>query len=65
MGLFLKCTLIKGRKKALIFHTTNFNRSEGSLSEQIFSREAYLEHRDLEIFPLTWGSDDFAWLQTL
>jgi glycosyltransferase involved in cell wall biosynthesis len=35
--------------------------SRGSLSEQIFRRDAYLKHgfRD---FPLGWGADNFAWL---
>ncbi len=35
--------------------------SRGSLSEQIFRREAYLKHRFRD-FPLGWGADNFAWL---
>ncbi len=44
------------------FYTKFFKQSRGSLSEQIFRREAYAKHgfRD---FPLGWGSDNFAWLE--
>jgi glycosyltransferase involved in cell wall biosynthesis len=48
-------------KSTDFFYNKLFNRSRGSLSEQIFSREAYLEHKFRD-FPLAWGSDDFAWL---
>lgn len=43
------------------FYRKIFKKSRGSLSEQIFKKEAYLKHgfRD---FSLAWGSDDFAWL---
>lgn len=43
------------------FYRKFFKNSRGSLSEQLFKRNAYLKHgfRD---FPLGWGSDDFAWL---
>jgi glycosyltransferase involved in cell wall biosynthesis len=43
------------------FYRKFFMKSMGSLSEQIFKREAYLKHRFRD-FPLGWGSDDFAWL---
>jgi glycosyltransferase involved in cell wall biosynthesis len=43
------------------FYNKFFNASRGSLSEQIFSREAYLKHRFRD-FPLGWGADNFAWL---
>lgn len=35
--------------------------SRGSLTEQVFSRDAYSKHGFRE-FPLGWGSDNFAWL---
>lgn len=43
------------------FYRKFFQNSRGSLSEQMFKREAYLKHgfRD---FPIGWGADDFAWL---
>lgn len=43
------------------FYRKFFMKSMGSLSEQIFKREAYLKYRFRD-FPLGWGSDDFAWL---
>lgn len=48
-------------KSTDFFYNKFFNRSRGSLSEQIFSREAYLQYKFRD-FPLAWGSDDFAWL---
>jgi len=43
------------------FYRKFFQKSRGSLSEQIFKKKAYLKHgfRD---FPSGWGSDNFAWL---
>lgn len=38
-----------------------FEASRGSLTEQIFRREAYLKH-GFRNFPLGWGVDNFAWL---
>jgi glycosyltransferase involved in cell wall biosynthesis len=51
----------KVEKSTDFFYNKFFNRSRGSLSEQIFSREAYLKHKFRD-FPLAWGSDNFAWL---
>jgi glycosyltransferase involved in cell wall biosynthesis len=48
-------------KSTDFFYNKFFNRSRGSLSEQIFSREAYLKHKFRD-FPLAWGADNFAWL---
>lgn len=44
------------------FYRKFFQASRGSLTEQIFCRDAYLKHgfRD---FPLAWGADNFAWLE--
>ncbi|TRO63917.1 glycosyltransferase family 2 protein [Christiangramia sabulilitoris] len=44
------------------FYRKFFQASRGSLTEQIFRRDAYLKHgfRD---FPLAWGTDNFAWLE--
>lgn len=51
----------KIEKSTDFFYRKFFMKSMGSLSEQIFKREAYLKHRFRD-FPLGWGSDDFAWL---
>lgn len=48
-------------KSTDFFFNKFFNGSRGSLSEQIFSREAYLKYKFRD-FPLAWGSDNFAWL---
>jgi glycosyltransferase involved in cell wall biosynthesis len=51
----------KIEKSTDFFYRKFFQNSRGSLSEQMFKREAYLKHgfRD---FPIGWGADDFAWL---
>lgn len=43
------------------FYEVYFGNSRSSLSEYIFSKKAYQEHRFREI-PLAWGSDNLAWL---
>lgn len=43
------------------FFRKYFNYSHGSLSEQIFSKNAYLKKRFRDI-PLAWCADDLAWL---
>jgi glycosyltransferase involved in cell wall biosynthesis len=56
-----KYTHPRVEKSTDFFYNKLFNCSRGSMSEQIFSREAYLKHKFRD-FPLAWGSDDFAWL---
>jgi glycosyltransferase involved in cell wall biosynthesis len=56
-----KYTHPRVEKSTDFFYNKFFNGSRGSMSEQIFSREAYLSHKFRD-FPLAWGSDNFAWL---
>lgn len=48
-------------KSTNFFYNKFFNRSRGSLTEQVFSKETYLQHKFRD-FPLAWGTDDLAWL---
>lgn len=39
-----------------------FGNGRGTLSEQVFKRDAYIKH-GFKDFPLGWGVDDIAWLE--
>ncbi len=43
------------------FYTKFLKFGRGSLTEQIFRKEAYIKH-GFRNFPLGWGADNFAWL---
>lgn len=43
------------------FYNKFFNGSRGSLTEQVFRKDAYTKFGFRE-FPLAWGADNFAWL---